>query len=413
MSGEANKTKWEDDPRLTAYVLGELESTDRSAIETLLDGNDAARARVEELRELSRDLEAALGDEIAGGDVALLSPDARLRIEAEAQGAAPARTGPRFGRWARIAASLVGLAVIGAATAVLLDSRGIMPGSGRYWATGADSAAVAQRVNARPTSKSAPQELLHGLGYVGDDPALEPDASADMPDGEVLRFQLEEVAERLGSEDARLRDRLMERARELAEESDEEGVLTDREILMLDEYADEIGVDFRGLGDAETYATIHENDFLSANAHPVSTFSVDVDTASYANVRRFLNDGALPPADAVRIEELVNYFPYDYALPKGEHPFAVDVEVGAAPWAPRHRLLRVGLRSSPLDRADRRPSNLVFLLDVSGSMDVAGQAAAPAAGDAPPDRPARRVSIASRSSCTPGLPASSSNGDQR
>ncbi|MCA8980740.1 MAG: VWA domain-containing protein [Planctomycetes bacterium] len=163
----------------------------------------------------------------------------------------------------------------------------------------------------------------------------------------------------------------MERARGLVDQTAGEPVLGDREVRMLDEYADELGVEFhlQPRSSGEGYDTILENDFLGVQRNPISTFSVDVDTAGYSNVRRFLRDGTLPPADAVRIEELVNYFPYDYALPKGEHPFAVDVEVGAAPWAPRHRLLRIGLRSSPLGTADRKPSNLVFLLDVSGSMD--------------------------------------------
>jgi Ca-activated chloride channel family protein len=121
--------------------------------------------------------------------------------------------------------------------------------------------------------------------------------------------------------------------------------------------------------DREGYAHIEENDFRSAAAHPLSTFGIDVDRASYANVRRFLlRENRLPPADAVRIEELVNYFPYAYADPRGDAPFAVHTDLAAAPWAPEHRLLRVALRGRPLADEDRPPSNLVFLVDVSGSM---------------------------------------------
>ena len=119
----------------------------------------------------------------------------------------------------------------------------------------------------------------------------------------------------------------------------------------------------------ESYPNIVENAFLSAKENPLSTFSIDVDTASYANVRRFLTGGMLPPADAVRIEELINYFSYDYAQPTDEHPFAVHLEMAACPWKSDHRLLRVALKGREIDVAKRPPSNLVFLLDVSGSMN--------------------------------------------
>jgi Ca-activated chloride channel homolog len=121
-------------------------------------------------------------------------------------------------------------------------------------------------------------------------------------------------------------------------------------------------------GNTEAYARIEENRFLGAFSNPLSTFSIDVDAASYTNVRRFLNGGSLPPADAVRLEELVNYFPYRYPDRTGEHPFAVTTETGPCPWAPEHRLVRIGLQAKRLATRDLPPSNLVFLLDVSGSM---------------------------------------------
>ena len=119
----------------------------------------------------------------------------------------------------------------------------------------------------------------------------------------------------------------------------------------------------------EAYDSIAENDFLSAKENPLSTFSIDVDTASYANVRRFLNDGQLPPKGAVRIEELLNYFTYDYAPPSGDAPFSTNLEVADCPWQPDHRLVRIGLKGREIPAADRKPANLVFLIDVSGSMD--------------------------------------------
>ena len=121
----------------------------------------------------------------------------------------------------------------------------------------------------------------------------------------------------------------------------------------------------------EEYDRIVENRFLNARDTPLSTFAVDVDTASYANVRRFLTRGTLPPPGAVRIEELVNYFRYEDSPPPSDsdRPFAVNAEVAACPWAPDHRLVRVALKGRELENDVRPRCNLVFLLDVSGSMD--------------------------------------------
>jgi Ca-activated chloride channel family protein len=118
----------------------------------------------------------------------------------------------------------------------------------------------------------------------------------------------------------------------------------------------------------EEYSRIEDNRFLSVASAPLSTFSADVDRASYTNVRRFINTGTLPPKDAVRIEELVNYFPYSYAEPSGRHPISITTDVAAAPWNPTHRIVRIGLQTQRIRTEKLPPSNLVFLLDVSGSM---------------------------------------------
>ncbi len=119
----------------------------------------------------------------------------------------------------------------------------------------------------------------------------------------------------------------------------------------------------------EAYTVVNENRFLGAGSNPLSTFSIDVDAASYSNVRRFLSQGTLPPKDAVRLEELVNYFPYTYPDRTGQHPFAVSTEVAPCPWAADHRLVRIGLQARRVATRDLPPSNLVFLIDVSGSMN--------------------------------------------
>lgn len=122
---------------------------------------------------------------------------------------------------------------------------------------------------------------------------------------------------------------------------------------------------------AETYKEIKENSFVAVAQQPVTTFSADVDRAAYANVRRIIGYGQIPPKDAVRIEEMVNYFDYDYPTPEegSASPLRVSPELAPAPWNPNHLLLRIGLQAKKIDLAKAPPSNIVFLIDVSGSMD--------------------------------------------
>jgi Ca-activated chloride channel family protein len=119
----------------------------------------------------------------------------------------------------------------------------------------------------------------------------------------------------------------------------------------------------------EAYKHIDENPFFEVARAPLSTFSIDVDTASYSNTRRFIRSGQLPPKDAVRIEELINYFSYDYPQPAGDAPFSITSEVAACPWNAKHRLVHIGLQGKRVHKEDLPPANLVFLLDVSGSMN--------------------------------------------
>lgn len=125
--------------------------------------------------------------------------------------------------------------------------------------------------------------------------------------------------------------------------------------------------------DAEAYEAPPENAFVTPTQQPLSTFSIDVDSASYSNVRRFLTQGQRPPADAVRIEELVNYFNYSYPQPKDGEPFSVTADAAPCPWQPKNYIARIGLQARTIDKAKRPPTNLVFLLDVSGSMEAANK----------------------------------------
>ena len=124
--------------------------------------------------------------------------------------------------------------------------------------------------------------------------------------------------------------------------------------------------EFRG----ETYDQIVENEFKNTTDHPLSTFAIDVDGASYSNIRRMINDGHLPPPEAVRIEEMINYFNYDYPEPTGDNAFSISTEVGSAPWNQDHQLLHIGIQGKHFEPEQAPSSNLVFLIDVSGSMDA-------------------------------------------
>jgi Ca-activated chloride channel family protein len=124
------------------------------------------------------------------------------------------------------------------------------------------------------------------------------------------------------------------------------------------------------LFNTEDYDHIKENPFLKVTDNPLSTFSIDVDAASYSNVRRFLNNGALPPAGAVRIEEMINYFHYEYPQPTSDKPFSINTEISDAPWNKNHKLVLIGLQGKRIPTQDLPASNLVFLIDVSGSMNM-------------------------------------------
>ncbi len=137
------------------------------------------------------------------------------------------------------------------------------------------------------------------------------------------------------------------------------------------------GIQIRGMSKplyspmpTEHYASISENGFQNPYKNPLSTFAVDVDAASYSNVRRFINNGGLPPKDAIRVEEMINYFDYEYPQPKGKDPVNIITEIASAPWNPDHKLVQIGLQGRKIAADNLAASNLVFLIDVSGSMNT-------------------------------------------
>jgi Ca-activated chloride channel family protein len=139
--------------------------------------------------------------------------------------------------------------------------------------------------------------------------------------------------------------------------------------MVADSMANRAGSFEEKSASGERYAEITENPFWETSRAPLSTFSIDVDTASYANMRRFINQGSRPPKDSVRIEELINYFEYDYPQPIGDVPFSVNTDVANAPWNSKNKIVQIGLQGRKVSIDNLPPSNLVFLIDVSGSMN--------------------------------------------
>ena len=148
----------------------------------------------------------------------------------------------------------------------------------------------------------------------------------------------------------------------------------EKKSMMMDSAAagnrdEEIADDSFVQHNTEEYDLIKENEFKGVKDNPLSTLSIDVDTASYSNVRRYLSGSQLPPKDAVRIEEMINYFKYSYPQPQGEHPFSINTEISEAPWNKSNRLMLIGIQGKSLNYNDLKPCNFVFLLDTSGSME--------------------------------------------
>jgi Ca-activated chloride channel family protein len=313
-----------DEAKLTAYVLGELDDKERSRLQAVLGASADARRDVGEIEETSASLRAAL----AQPALQELTSAQRARIEAAAVAEPLTLARPRRSRWLLwTAVSAAAAVVLAVSIPSLLRARvapRAMPMHAVVLPTSAPTAQAAPALERAPAPPAfafrsvpagpAPAKLrqeLKALGY------LEADAQPGDPVHEALDFRRRSAP-----------------------------------------------------FNTEAYNHIRENPFVLVAQDPRSTFSIDVDTASYSLVRRFLNNGQLPPQDAVRIEELVNYFPYAYEPPSDGRPFAVHMDVAECPWKPAHRLVRIAIKGRELPDLGRPASNLVFLLDVSGSMDA-------------------------------------------
>lgn len=422
LNNDKNDETSETQALLTAYALGELEGEDLAKAEALIASDPAAKAEVEEIRKMATQLEEALAAEGAGA-TAGLKPEqveaihARAQKEPETQEAVVARLVRPWVWWTAGSAAAAMFAV-----ALLMPSLGAARRSANFMQTSPDVAMVD-----RPSASPSDDKLRDDLNRIG---RRTPDAGAagnalganarsqsgkvsgereelstrteqayaDVAEGknkdlaDKLNTQTpsspapKETQQRLadgsttqftsrGTSKVDARTRQSHETLAMKSENARVGARTHTAPMSIVAEVDRVDRDnlagrFNPNFHTEAYDTITDNPFLKVGQNPLSTFSIDVDTASYANIRRMLmQQSQLPPAGAVRIEEMVNYFPYEYSNPAGdERPFGVHVETGSAPWAHEHRLVKIGIKGKDIVQENKPVTNIVFLIDVSGSM---------------------------------------------
>jgi Ca-activated chloride channel family protein len=343
-----------DDPNLTAFALGELSGAEQAAMEQAVSSSAEAQNFVAEIQQFSR----LLKSEYAADQH--LPPECSPNIvRMQEQRRLWSST-----QWGSLAAALAIFAVLGAlaVSTIQRESGTIAQEIARKERQNlplANSSTIVEAipeatVDTRPATTPAQQNYL----------AMQP--AAPPPPSDTLGFRQEKHGSANASGGVTKRSyaeagKVKESAPALARMVEPMGPLSESDLSSR----------YRQDFDTATYDHVSENPFLQAATNPLSTFSIDVDTASYSNVRRFINSGSLPPKDAVRVEEMINYFSYDYREPEGDKPFSIDLDATACPWDASHRLLRIGLKGREVATENRPASNLVFLLDVSGSMTPA------------------------------------------
>jgi len=373
--------------RLTAHALGQLDGQERDDAEARLAGADAAdlRQAATEMQRLAMALRAARSAELADAAAPGRSADLRRSVIARlaaptspvAQPVCPASTPPAFRRapWGLLAAAgSVAAAVLVTAT-VFLEQPAALLGPIRHPArtaapppaepaaaaaapvVAAADQAASVRVATDSLRKSAhPEPPASSLAFGQDRREFARSIATAAPQEMIVSEKiLDGESMIVAAPRVTLADNVLAGApqRPLAEDG---AAFQDRR---------------REQDSRERYARFADNPVRRVADEPLSTFGVDVDTASYANIRRFLAGGRLPPPDSVRLEECVNYFRYDDRVPEGDDPFAVTLESATCPWNEDRLLVRIGIRGRDIDRGRRPAGNLVFLIDVSGSMQVA------------------------------------------
>ncbi|MFM9025730.1 MAG: von Willebrand factor type A domain-containing protein [Planctomycetaceae bacterium] len=333
----------ERDALLSAHALGELSGPDLDAVERLLadPGADDARRTVAETRDIAAALRAG-----RGLDLPPPSADLRRAVVAALTVAPPTESRHRHSRisgWLALAGTL--------AATVLVAVSVLQPGPAAR--TVAQRRIADEKAPPAPPAAAASERARPGVA-----------ARTRRQEKTVAPADREIVVEALARQPAPTRPQEIPTSAG-ARVMDAEG----RGGTWRFFHGPAARLGEPAPANTERFGRVAEQGFLTVADRPLSTFSIDVDTASYAVVRRFLSGGQLPPADAVRIEELLNSFRYSYPQPVGDDPFAVALEAADCPWRSGHRLVRIGIAARDVDRARRPAGNLVFLIDVSGSMD--------------------------------------------
>jgi Ca-activated chloride channel family protein len=367
-----NHTGHLDDPRLTAYALGEMDMDERAAFEAEVRDDAAAQAALAEIRALAGDLRAALATEPVNGSAGILPVLGVLdggaadvdEVARERERQREREDHPYSRRHRRFPYFLVsGLAA--ACFAVFFFAHVLPQQRERIVAVEYDRRDAEKPLQSVPVSlPMVPLADASGLFSGSTMSAPLPPLPADVvsPGSTIIASDAFS-----GQFDARGYINAIPPTINVPDDAARLAAIRGETARRR---AWNVAVPAQPFN-TESYAHQPDSRFSRVTDAPVSTFAADVDTASYTNVRRFLDGRRLPPPDAVHVEELVNYFPYDYAPPPrdSEAPFAASMEVAAAPWNPAHRLVRIGIKGRELDAATRPPVSLVFLLDVSGSMD--------------------------------------------
>lgn len=333
-------TNLSNDPRLTAYALGELSPEQTREFEMELQKDPKAQKEVEEIQQTAALMKGELSkEETMNLDLDKLSALENQTIDKKS--------------WMDILRSkymMAGIPALAASVLIVLN-------------------VAKEEKNIHYLSKTAPEKKTDAVKQaIG-----------------LLKEEQANIVSTEGAKKGRSRQ-----ARKLGDPSAEMDMLADEEVVMpstisAQRSAGAPAAKFNSFGggmiasepmpvdrqefNTEDYDKIENADWTRVSDQPLSTFSVDVDTASYSNMRRFLNNGSLPPVDSVRIEEFVNYFDYDYEGPTNKHPFAVNFEQSVSPWNSKYKLVRIGVKGKEIKTEERPNSNFVFLLDVSGSMN--------------------------------------------
>jgi Ca-activated chloride channel family protein len=360
------------DPRITAYATGELEGREREAFEVELAASDRLHREVESMSGLAKQLASATKptDRFTADERArLLSKCADTR-----RSRTVAKNSLKVVLWTTVGVAAACLVVfVGFVGLVAMNSgSGSGPWANDAYYPGCENQAPGAQAAAAPAteswsykdpqSESSPQKQL-----LSETPAItaqEATADSVTPSDTTPILANDNTRITAFAPAPRIR-RPLPKARSISLQ----GYSRQRVPQAAQGPVDAPTISSPSNFNTEAYAAVRENEFVAAKENPLSTFSIDVDTASYSNVRRFLNDEIRPPVGAIRTEELINYFRYNYSQPTGDDPFSVNLEVSRAPWNPERELVRIGLKGREVPTEERGPANLVFLIDVSGSMD--------------------------------------------